>query len=120
MRNKKLNIILIGIGIVLLIILLNIFYIYRRNEASKINFNESDFKNTTWINENVRLTFKENKLTLRIGDDLVIDSKYTLNNRTGELNNDDAEIYLRSINEYSIIIWYKNAEYNLEKEVIAR
>lgn len=120
MTNKKFNIIAIGIGIVLLIILFNVFYIYRRNENSKILFNESDFRNTTWVSDNARLSFENSHVTFSLADDKKIDANYTFNNRTGEIKNDDAEFYLRSINNYSIIVWYNNAEYNLEKEVIAR
>lgn len=120
MTNKKFNIIAIGIGIVLLIILFNVFYIYRRNENSKILFNESDFRNTTWVSDNARLSFENSHVTFTLADDKKIDVNYTFNNRTGEIKNDDAEFYLRSINNYSIIVWYNNAEYNLEKEVIAR
>lgn len=120
MTNKKFNIVAIGIGIVLLIILFNIFYIYRRNENSKILFNEGDFRNTTWVSDNARLSFDNSHVTFTIADDKKIDANYTFNNRTGEIKNDDAEFYLRSINNYSIIVWYNNAEYNLEKEVIAR
>lgn len=119
--NKKLNVILIGIGVLLLIILFNVFYIYRRNEASKINFNASSLNDTTWKSEYVSLLFKGNNLVLNINDEEVINSKYELNNRTGKFTlDDDTEFYLRSINEYSIIVWYKEAEYNLEKEEIAR
>lgn len=119
--NKKLNVILIGIGVLLLIILFNVFYIYRRNEASKINFNASSLNDTTWKSEYVSLSFKGNNLVLNINDEEVINSKYELNNRTGKFTlDDDTEFYLRSINEYSIIVWYKEAEYNLEKEEIAR
>lgn len=120
MTNKKFNIIAIGIGIVLLIILFNVFYIYRRNENSKILFNESDFRNTTWVSDNARLSFENSHVTFTLADDKKIDVNYTFNNRTSEIKNDDAEFYLRSINNYSIIVWYNNAEYNLEKEVIAR
>lgn len=119
--NKKLNVILIGIGVLLLIILFNVFYIYRRNEASKINFNASSLNDTTWKSEYVSLSFKGDNLVLNINDEEVINSKYVLNNRTGKFTlDDDTEFYLRSINEYSIIVWYKEAEYNLEKEEIAR
>ncbi len=119
--NKKLNVILIGIGVVLLIILFNVFYIYRRNEASKIIFSVSSLNDTTWANENVRLSFKNKNLVFKINDEEVINSEYQLNNRTGKFTlDDDIEFYLRSINEYSIIVWYKEAEYNLEKEEIAR
>ncbi len=121
MSNRKLNIILIIIGVVLLIVLVNVFYIYKRNEASKIIFDENDFKNTTWINDNAKLIFKDSKLTFIINEEEVINSNYALDNRSGKLNNtDNEEFYLRSINEYSIIVWYDRAEYNLEKEVIAR
>ena len=46
MTNTKFNVILIAIGISLLIVLFNVFYLYRRNEASKINFNDKYIKDT--------------------------------------------------------------------------
>lgn len=120
MSNRKLNVILIAIGGILLIILFNVFYLYKRNESSKVNFNENEFLNTTWVSDKARLEFKDSKLSFKIDDNEVISSNYTFNNRTGEFVNDDSEFYLRSINEYSIIVWYNRGEYNLEKEVIAR
>lgn len=119
--NKKLNIILIGIAAVLIIVLFNVFYIYKRNENSKIVFNEADLHNTTWVNDSSHLSFNDNKLIFKINDEEIINSNYKLNNRTGKfILDNDTEFYLRSINDYSIIVWYDKSEYNLEKEVIAR
>lgn len=119
--NKKLNIILIGIAAVLIIVLFNVFYIYKRNENSKIVFNEADFHNTTWVNDSSHLSFNDNKLIFKINDEEIINSNYKLNNRTGKfILDNDTEFYLRSINDYSIIVWHDKSEYNLEKEVIAR
>lgn len=119
--NKKLNIILIGIAAVLIIVLFNVFYIYKRNENSKIVFNEADLHNTTWVNDSSHLSFNDNKLIFKINDEEIINSNYKLNNRTGKfILDNDTEFYLRSINDYSIIVWYDRSEYNLEKEEIAR
>ena len=121
MTNTKFNVILIAIGISLLIVLFNVFYLYRRNEASKINFNDKYIKDTVWKSNDAKLSFNGNNLTFIINDSEKINSSYTLDKRSGKFNlSDDEEFYLRSINEETIIVWYNRAEYNLEKEVIAR
>lgn len=121
MTNKKFNIIAGIIGVVLLVVLFNVLYIYNRNEASKISFNINDVKNFNWINDEVSFEIKDNKLTF-IKDDLKIVSNASMefNNRTGEINADGKKIYLRSVSNDSIIIWYEKQEFNLEKEFIAK
>ena len=123
MDNRKFNVIFGLIGIVLLIILINIFYIYRRNENSKISFDLTKIINNNWINDDTSFNLKNNTLTFRIDDEDILKSKkYNFNNRTGkfEIVGSDIQIYLRSIGRDSIIIWYDNQEFNLKKEVIAR
>lgn len=121
MNNRKFNLILILIGIALLIVLVNVFYLYRRNETSKINFNESDIKNSKWISDNVVLDIKDNNLTFTVDDEDIINENYKLDNKSGKfILSSEKDFYLRSVTKDTIIVWYNHAEYNLEKEVIAR
>ena len=86
MTNTKFNVILIAIGISLLIVLCNVFYLYRRNEASKINFNDKYIKDTVWKSDDVKLSFNGNNLTFIINDSEKINSSYTLDKRSGKFN----------------------------------
>lgn len=121
MTNKKFNIIFGLVGLALLVVLINILYIYRRNEASKIMFNINSVTNKTWVNEEAKFKIDKNKLTLTINDEDIINNKeYDFNNRNGMLSSDNKTLYLRSVSDDSIILWYDRVEYNLELEVIAR
>ena len=123
MNNKKFNIIFGLIGVLLLIILINIFYLYRRNENSKISFNLNDITNNNWINDDTSFNITNNSITFIIDDEEIINNKgYSFDNRTGRftINESSIEIYLRSVMKDSIIIWYEKQEFNLKKEVIAR
>ncbi|MCH5167079.1 MAG: hypothetical protein J1F35_04215 [Erysipelotrichales bacterium] len=123
MNNTKFNIIFGLIGIVLLVILINVFYIYRRNEKSKISFNITDINNANWINDDASLDLRNNRLIFIIDGETIINNKtYSVDNRTGKfvIDGDDTELYLRSVMKDSIIVWYKKQEFNLKKEVIAR
>lgn len=121
MNNRKFNIIAGFIGIVLLVVLFNVLYIYNRNEKSKISFNINDIKGVNWINNDVSFKIDNNNLTLIKDDERIINDKsMTFDNRTGKIEADNKTIYVRSISDYSIIIWYEKQEFNLEKEIIAK
>lgn len=124
MSNKKFNLILLCIAIALIVVLINIVYLYYRNEKSKIYFDLNDIKNINWVdeeNEN-RFIMKKNRITLELNDSVVIDNKeIKFNNKNGEIIFDDihGELYLRSVTEEKMVIWYKKAEYVFYKEFIA-
>lgn len=121
MNNRKFNIIAGFIGIVLLVILFNVLYIYNRNEASKIYFNINDIKDVNWINNDVSFKIENNNLTFIKDDEKIVNNKgMSFDNRTGKIEAGNKTIYVRSVSEYSIIIWYEKCEYNLEKEIIAK
>lgn len=121
MNNRKFNIISILIGVALFIVLINVFYLYRRNETSKINFSVSDIRNTKWLSDDVTLSISDNNLTFIVEDEEIINESYKLNTVTGKFDlESEKEFYLRSVTKDNIIVWYNKAEYNLEKEVIAR
>ncbi len=121
MTNKKFNIIALIIGVVLLVILINVVYIYNRNEASKVYFNLGDVNNNSWVSDDIVFKLDHGKLTFIMNDEALVNKEsINFNNRTGEIRAGSKEIYLRSVSDYSIIIWYEKREYNLEKEIIAK
>ena len=51
------------------------------------------------------------------------DDSFSINEQTGEfiINGTNAgNLYLRSVGESNIVIWYEKAEYRLDREVINR
>lgn len=121
MNNRKFNIIAGFIGVVLLVILINVLYIYNRNEASKIYFNINDIKNVNWVNNQVSFRIEDNKLTFIKDDEKIVNNKdMQFNNRTGKIDVDNKTIYVRSVSNDTLIIWYEKQEFNLEKEFIAK
>lgn len=121
MTNRKFNIVAGLIGIALLVVLINVLYIYRRNEASKIYFNLSDINNSTWKSEDITFKLDNNKLTFIIDDENIINNEtISFNNKTGKIEVSNKQIYLRSVSDDSIIIWYNKQEFNLDKEFIAK
>lgn len=121
MNNRKFNIVAGFIGIVLIVILINVLYIYRRNEASKVYFNINDIKNINWINDNVSFKIDDNKVSFSINDEKIINGKeMNFDNQTGKIDVGNKIIYIRSVSKDTIIIWYEKQEFNLEKEFIAK
>lgn len=120
MTYKKFNILMVIIGIALIVVLLNIIHLYKRNEESKINFNLSDIINNTYTSDNNTFKIDNKYITFVVDDETIIDNKkYSFNNRTGEfIIDDDISIYLRSVGTNEIIIWYNYKDYNLKEELI--
>lgn len=128
MENKKLDLILIGIAIVLVLIISYMIYLISRNENSRIYFNHNDIKNITWKNEEEQVLFKLDgkSASLKIQDkEILLNNDYDLNLKTGEITYkvDDQiiteQLYIRSVTENDLVIWYNRAEYRLTKEKIA-
>lgn len=129
MENKKLDLILIGIAIVLVLIISYMIYLISRNENSRIYFNHNDIKNITWKNEEEQVLFKLDgkNASLKIQDkEILLNNDYDLNLKTGEITYkvDDQiiteQLYIRSVTENDLVIWYNRAEYRLTKEKIAK
>lgn len=121
MSNRKFNIIASLIGVVLLVILVNVLYIYNRNEASKVYFNINDIKNVNWVNAQVSFKIENNKLVFIKDNEKIVDNKeMDFNNRTGKIDTDNKTIYIRSVSHDNLIIWYEKQEFNLEKEFVAK
>lgn len=129
MENKKLDLILIGIAIVLVLIISYMIYLISHNENSRIYFNHNDIKNITWKNEEEQVLFKLDgkNASLKIQDkEILLNNEYDLNLKTGEITYkvDDQiiteQLYIRSVTEEDLVIWYNRAEYRLTKEKIAK
>lgn len=125
MENRKLNIIL---GIVSAVLLLTSFYMVHltiKNEDARIYFNIKDIENINWIDEEENISFKlaDGKVNFKInGDNVIRNEDYTFNNQTGEIvyNDISNSLYIRTVNEESIVVWYEKAEYHLDQEFIAK
>lgn len=127
-RNNKLNIIL---GIVCIVILIIILYMlnYKKNlDSANFYFNINDIINEEWIlddQNNISLHTDGKKIKFIYNDEIVYDNKeFKLNEKTGEFvidpdgNNIQGELYLRSVSNDNIVIWYKAGEYKLIKKVV--
>ena len=120
-QNRNLDIILIIIAVVLTAATIILHFEYNQNEKTKIKFEETEFKNITWINElnDIKFNATDTKLTLIIDSSTIIDdATYSLNKETGEvvINNEHGKLYIRAVGNNSLTIWYNYAEYHLEKE----
>lgn len=119
MTNRKFNIIFVIISLCLLLIISVMSYMLIRNEVSRNYFDLKEIENYDWINNTVKFTYIDNKVTLIINDDKMYDEKeVTLNRQTGEIIKD--KLYVRSITKNNLVIWYEKEEYRLNKKIIAR
>ena len=112
--NKKLNIILGVISGILLIVI--VFLIsYRNNiESTNVYFNVSDIKNITWKSDDAEFSTDGKTFTFKKNDEVIYNNQeFKLDTHTGMIIQD--VLYLRSTNDKSILIWYNEAEYKLDK-----
>lgn len=121
--NKKLNIILGIVSIVVIIISIYLGSIINNNEKARIYFRMEDIENVNWIDtrENISFKVEDNKLYFKIGEDVIVDNKNVdLNTKDGNITYDgvSSKIYLRSVNKENIVIWYEKKDYHLSREVI--
>lgn len=110
--NKKLNIILGIVSIVVIIISIYLGSIINNNEKARIYFRMEDIENVNWIDtrENISFKVEDNKLYFKIGEDVIVDNKRVdLNTKDGNITYDgvSGKIYLRSVNKENIVIWYE-------------
>lgn len=121
--NKKLNIILGIVSIVVIIISIYLGSIINNNERARIYFRMEEIENVNWIDtrENISFKVENNKLYFKIGEDVIVDNKRVdLNTKDGNITYDgvSGKIYLRSVNKENIVIWYEKKDYHLSREVI--
>ena len=113
-RNNKLNIIL---GVICLVLVIVIAYItfYRYNiESTNVYFNVNDIKNITWKSEDAEFTTDGKTFTfIKNGETIYNKSEFNLDTHTGMIIADT--LYLRNANSNSILIWYNEAEYRLDR-----
>lgn len=124
--NGKFNAIFITISVVMVAAICYMGFLIVRTENSRIYFNINEIKNINWYNREKKIEFSTtgSKATLVIeGEYLMNDDSFSINEQTGEfiINGTNAgNLYLRSVGESNIVIWYEKAEYRLDREVINR
>ena len=127
--NRNLDIILGIVAIVLLAIFGYLFYEYNQNEATKQVYDIKEIYKNKWQSDfhDMSLEIGEDRITLiKEGETLIDNAKYEFNARTGEFVYKDGSkdvketLYLRSIGNTSITIWYNYAEYSLSKYILAK
>lgn len=124
--NKKFNVILIIISGIMLVVIFYLIFLINRHENARIYFNIEEIEGINWYSKDPVIDFiiTDGTCTFIIDGEIVLDKeRVRLNNETGEITrigNKDEVMYLRSVGEANIIIWYEKAEYRLDKEVINR
>lgn len=121
--NKKLNIILGIVCIVVILISIYIATIINNNERARIYFHIEEIENINWIDKSNNTSFKveNNRLTFKLNDETIIDNKkMDLNTKDGNITYDgiSGKLYLRSVSTENLVIWYDKHEYHLSREII--
>ena len=127
--NRNLDIILGIVALVLMSVFGYLYYEYNQNEATKQLYDIRDIKNNKWQSDfyDMSLEIKDETITLvKEGETLIDNAKFEFNSRTGEFVYKDGSnevketLYLRSIGNTSITIWYNYAEYSLNKYILTK
>ena len=127
--NRNLDIILGIVALVLMSVFGYLYYEYNQNEATKQLYDIRDIKNNKWQSDfyDMSLEIKDETITLvKEGETLIDNAEYEFNSRTGEFVYKDGSnevketLYLRSIGNTSITIWYNYAEYSLNKYILTK
>lgn len=119
MTNRKFNLIFGIISFCILIIISIMVYMLIRNESSRVYFNIKEIENYNWKSNNVLFNYIDGKVTLEVnGDKMYNEKEATIDTQTGEILKD--KLYIRSVTNNNLVIWYEKEEYRLQKEIIAR
>lgn len=124
--NRKFNAILITASVIMIAAICYMLFLIVRTENSRIYFNINEIKDINWFNKDKKIEFNTDGKTATLiigGEYLMRDDKLVINEQTGEfiINGEDSgNVYLRSVGESNIVIWYEKAEYRLDREVIYR
>lgn len=124
--NRKFNAILITASVIMIAAICYMMFLIVRTENSRIYFNINEIKDINWFNKDKKIEFNTDGKTATLiigGEYLMRDDKLVINEQTGEfiINGEDSgNVYLRSVGESNIVIWYEKAEYRLDREVIYR
>lgn len=124
--NKKFNVILIIICAIMICAIFYMIFLINRRESMRNYFDIKDVRGYNWYSKSPEISFNidGNRATLIIeGEEILTDDRIKLNSETGELvinGKADKSLYIRSIGESNIVLWYEKAEYRLDKEVINR
>ena len=124
--NRKFNAILITASVIMIAAICYMLFLIVRTENSRIYFNINEIKDINWFNKDKKIEFNTDGKTATLiigGEYLMRDDKLVINEQTGEfiINGEDSgNVYLRSVGESNIVIWYEKAEYRLDRVVIYR
>lgn len=119
MTNRKFNIIFTLISVSLMVVISIMVYMYIRNESSRYYFKLDEITGYSWVSKDVTFEMNDNKFTLTIDDkEMYKDADVTLDRMTGELI--ENKLYIRSVTDNNLVIWYEKEEYRLNKKIIAR
>ena len=119
MTNRKFNLIFGIISFCILIIISIMAYMLIRNESSRVYCNIKEIENYNWKSNNVLFNYIDGKVTLEVnGDKMYNEKEATIDTQTGEILKD--KLYIRSVTNNNLVIWYEKEEYRLQKEIIAR
>lgn len=126
MANRELNKILGIVSAILLLIIIIVFNLYFSNEGSRNYFKNEEIQNKSWINKykGCSMSINNNVLNLILNNETIYgDVKIKFDTTSGEIGINgkfDKKLYVRSVTEHQIILWYNQADYTLTKEVIAK
>ena len=119
-NDKKISYLIFGIISFCILIIISIMaYMLIRNESSRVYFNIKEIENFNWKSNNVLFNYIDGKVTLEVnGDKMYNEKEATIDTQTGEILKD--KLYIRSVTNNNLVIWYEKEEYRLQKEIIAR
>ena len=74
----------------------------------------NDIKNVTWKSEEAEFTTDGRTFTFKKNNEVIYSNQsFNLDTHTGMII--DGTLYLRSVNNKNIVIWYNEAEYRLDR-----
>ena len=120
MTNKKFNILMILLSIIFIFVAIYMLVLINKNEKSQIFFQSKEFINTEYSKDDNQFYATKDNLTLVIdGNTIYNEREYELDEKTGELiiEEDEHILYLRSITEDKIILWYNKREIHFDRVI---
>ena len=120
MTNKKFNILMILLSIIFIFVAIYMLVLINKNEKSQIFFQSKEFINTKYSKDDNQFYATKDNLTLVIdGNTIYNEREYDLDEKTGELiiEEDEHILYLRSITEDKIILWYNKREIHFDRVI---
>ena len=124
MNSKIFNIICVICTIIFITISLFLLDMTKDLQIGQVFFRVEEFSNTNYVNEDKKdMFYTDGKtLTLKLNNETLYDNvKFKLDKKTGELVIDELNNpYVTSVDKDFITIWYKKAEYKINREIILK